>query len=949
MTSSLVSHAIRQCSDWIFALDVERRVLFQSESCRTILVGDDHGPFQLKYPGNAAAETFDALIERVLTTGESGQQEIWMQVSAGIQLPVEVHVSRFHGETEATGGVLVVGHDISDRTRAEHKRFAVEKQFRALYESSRDAILTVEPTIGFLAGNPSAVALFGCQNEAELIALSPSTTSPERQPDGRFSDEKAAEMMSHAIERGSHLFDWMHRKVSGDCFWAEVLLTRMDRDGAPILQASVRDITDRRVAADQIRALNQELEQRIAERTSELIESSERTHKLIDAASDAVVTIDDHSLILEWNPAAERIFGWSQSEAIGQKMHHLIVPEKFRPMHEAGMRRFIESGEGTIINQTIEVRALRRDGSEFDIELAIWPVKSGRSYTFSAFLRDISQRKKVEIRQIEQTEQIRVQRDVLMELAQIDKTDFSSALARILQASARTLKVRRVSFWRLDEHLKFIECSQMHDEGSAESAEAIQGLRLDATDYPRYLEAIQKRQTLVVDDALTHPATSEFAETYLKPHGISSMIDVAIWFQGKSVGVVCHEHVGEARAWASEEVDFASSIATMISLALEASNRAQAEAELIRLQNDLRVTLSEREAVLENSSVGICLVRNQKFTWVNHTMQVLTGYSSDLLIGKPLSFVYPVAATSEFSRGLSARFGAGESYSMESQMECTNQSLTWTRLSGRALNRANLDEGSIWTVEDISERMRAEQEIRNALEKERELNELKSRFVSMTSHEFRTPLSTILSSAELLEHYSEKLPTQDRLDLYRSIETAVKRMTDMLNDVLIIGRAESENTGLQKTPLDVSEFCRDLAEQISRSAPPEVVITVHADTHAILMLDESILSHILSNLLSNAVKYSPSGGKVTFSVNCSPTHITFQISDEGIGIPEEEVPRVFDSFHRAKNVGNIPGTGLGLSIVKKSVDQHGGTIHVTSQVGMGTTFSVEIPLEVMDA
>jgi PAS domain S-box-containing protein len=363
-----------------------------------------------------------------------------------------------------------------------------------------------------------------------------------------------------------------------------------------------RDVSERKRAEEEIRSLNQDLEQRIAARTAELEETNERTRKLIETANDAVVTIDVDSIVIDWNGAAERMFGWSRAEALGQPMHHLIVPPEYRELHERGLRHFLATGQGKIANRRTEIRALHRDGHEIDIELSIWPVRTGSSYTFSAFVHDISERKHRLAQLKARNEQVRFQRDVLVTLAQLDKSDFAKALRDILRASADTLKVERTSFWRLADSGQWIECEQLflHSTGACDP-DAV-GMRLQACDYPEYFSSILQHQTLAAGDALAHPATAAFAETYLIPCGIASILDAAVWFQGHQIGVVCHEHLGEVRVWTPEEVDFAASIATMVSLALEASNRAQAEAELAQMRDRALEASKLKSEFLSNMS-----------------------------------------------------------------------------------------------------------------------------------------------------------------------------------------------------------------------------------------------------------------------------------------------------------------------------------------------------------
>jgi PAS domain S-box-containing protein len=249
----------------------------------------------------------------------------------------------------------------------------------------------------------------------------------------------------------------------------------------------------------------------------------------------------------------------------------------------------------------------------------------------------------------------------------------------------------------------------------------------------------------------------------------------------------------------------------------------------------------------------------------------------------------------------------------------------------------------------IIQRKRAETEIRQALEKERELNELKSRFVSMTSHEFRTPLNVIAFSAGLLESYGHRWSEEKKVLHFQRIQTTIKQMTRLLDDVLFIGKEEAGKLELNLAPLDLEKFCQELVEEVQLSVGSQHNITfVGQGTTMEADVDEKLVRQILSNLLSNALKYSPHGGSVTFTLSCQGETAVFQIRDKGIGIPLSDQPHLFESFHRASNVGTISGTGLGLAIVKKSVDQHGGSIAVDSKVGVGTTFTVTLPLSPLE-
>jgi signal transduction histidine kinase len=256
------------------------------------------------------------------------------------------------------------------------------------------------------------------------------------------------------------------------------------------------------------------------------------------------------------------------------------------------------------------------------------------------------------------------------------------------------------------------------------------------------------------------------------------------------------------------------------------------------------------------------------------------------------------------------------------------------------------DERDLHAAIEIALRRRlAESAVRVALEKERELGELKSRFWSMVAHEFRRPMTDISASAQLLEQYSHQLPEAKRREYLYLIQEAVRSMDGLLNDVLAVSRAERGGLKFEPAALNLEQFCRHLVEEMKFTSGEShpLILTMHGQCDEVC-LDKQLLRHILSNLLSNAIKYSPEGGTVYLDLTCSENRAVFQVRDTGIGIPPSDRQHLFESFYRAENVGDIPGTGLGLTMVKTCLELHGGQISVESEVGAGTTFTVILPL-----
>lgn len=258
-----------------------------------------------------------------------------------------------------------------------------------------------------------------------------------------------------------------------------------------------------------------------------------------------------------------------------------------------------------------------------------------------------------------------------------------------------------------------------------------------------------------------------------------------------------------------------------------------------------------------------------------------------------------------------------------------------------ALQRANEQ-----LKQEIAERQKAEAAALKALEAEKELNEFQSRFIAMISHEYRTPLTTILSSAELLERYSDKFTQEKKSQHLYRIQASANHLTQLVNDVLLISQIEAQGIEFNPILLDLPGFCQELVEDLKLMAGAKYTfIFDYQGELTQAYLDEKLLRQILGNLLSNAIKYSPQGGTVWFNCVGNQNQIIFRIQDEGMGIPSDDLPKLMQSFYRGTNVGTLPGTGLGLAIVQKCVNVHGGQITVESQIGVGTTFTVLLPLQ----
>ena len=850
---------------------------------------------------------------------------------------------------------------------------------------------------------------------------------------------------------------------------------------------------------------------------------------LLSSAPEPVLGMNAQGIVTAWNYGATHILGWTYEEAVGRHLSEMIISPKHRDAHEAGMKRYVETGEAKAINRIIEIEAQHKDGRIFPIELSIWQVSDDRSEGFGAYIRDVSERYRNQEVLRESEERYRSVVEHLGEgmfVAQGNRVVFSNAQAsQIMRVSNTQLLGSDPITWihpdDLEEILKLRqdlqdgqEVREQYEVRLASSESKVRWINIrpkqvvwgksratltffsEITDHKSMLGALKRseeRYRAVIEhvdsgmvvlqgDYLVYAnrRASEIARmdsaTLLKvgflhsvhpdDHAIildrrarrlagedvPSRYEVRLRFEDgtirwieigvsvvpwdgkpatitffsdvtdrKSMTHALHlseeryravvEHSGEGMVvvhdskfvfvnkraaemvqmsqedmlregylhrvhpqdhaivderrrkriagepvpdryeirlllpgdvlrWIEIGVSVVPWDGTQASLTFfsDVTERKYAEAEFQR-------TSSEREAILNTALVGIALSVDRRNLWVNEKFAEMTGYSRDELISRDCQDLYAdLRDWEQWGKQQNAAFKRTGSFSQERELRQRNGETLWVQMSGRCVRDYDPKGGVIWTFLDISDRIRAEQNTLAALEKEKELNELRSRFVSMTSHEFRTPLATILSSAELLKYYGDRLPESEKLDVIQTIENSVHRMTRMLDRVLLLGRVDAQMLQFEPTSLDLIPLCQSLVRDAVAQFPNGKCV-VEAKLPADLpkgQYDEKLLRHIFSNLLSNAIKYSPNGGLVVFDVRHDGSETIFTVSDQGIGIPAEEVPHLFESFHRASNVGDIQGTGLGLAIVKNSVDLHGGDITVHSSVNQGTQFVVRL-------
>jgi PAS domain S-box-containing protein len=383
-------------------------------------------------------------------------------------------------------------------------------------------------------------------------------------------------------------------------------------------------------------------------------------------------------------------------------------------------------------------------------------------------------------------------------------------------------------------------------------------------------------------------------------------------------------------------------------LQTEIAERQRTEAALREIEQLYRRAIASADAVPYRRDYA-----TESFTFIGEGIEKLTGYTAAEMTPQLWESLVEESSLQGELAGLPVdeavrRVRAGEfsRWRDDCRIRMKDGSIRWICDSSvEILSEGQKPTGSVGFLMDITERKRAEEELVKALALEKELGRLKGNFVSTVSHEFRTPLGIIMSSAEILDRYFDRLAPQARRDQLTAIHQAVQRMAGLMENVLVLSGAEAGRLAFHPAPLSLAAFCARLVEEVQTASPGCGPIEFEpTGLPAEATGDENLLRHIFINLLGNAVKYSPAGSPVKLRVRQEGGNAVFEVVDRGIGIPQDDRDRLFMAFHRGANVGHISGTGLGLSIVKRCVELHGGRIRFEGGPGGGTMFTVVLPL-----
>jgi PAS domain S-box-containing protein len=518
---------------------------------------------------------------------------------------------------------------------------------------------------------------------------------------------------------------------------------------------------------------------------------------------------------------------------------------------------------------------------------------------------------------------------------------FDERLRQILATCAATLRVERSSLWRFLDDRGTIVCEDLYEQAGRRH---VSGDRLGRDRFPSYFSALERERVIAASDARKDPRTSEFLDTYLEPLGIGSMLDVPLRKNDQTIGVLCVEHVGGARAWTYDEQNFAIAVANLIVVAMADAERLDALARLEESEARARLILdSAHDAFIGMNSEGKII------SWNAQAASTL-GWTHDEAVGRSLAeLIIPRGFREAHAAGLRRFHATGEAPVVNRRLEL------------RALHREGhefpieitistpmrADKGFFFGafLRDISERLRHEEELRKAKEAAETATRAKSEFLANMSHELRTPLNGVLGYTQLLQRDRGLSATQrEALD---AISACGAHLLDLINDVLDLSKIEAGRIEVDAVPTDLQQVALDLRYVMAERAERKglrFTIEIAASVPRRLMLDGRHVRQVLLNLLGNAVKFTTQG-EVRLAISApDPARIRFEVTDTGIGIEADYLTVVFQAFRQTRAGAAAGGSGLGLTISQRLVKAMDGQLDVESVPGRGSRFSFELPL-----
>ena len=697
--------------------------------------------------------------------------------------------------------------------------------------------------------------------------------------------------------------------------------------------------------------LQNEIEQRkIAEQYH--LNSEEKYRKIIDNIDLGLVEVDNDEKILYANESFLRLMGYDIDELIGKRASQVFVNTDDQGVTERLHAENQRRKQG--LSSHYELPITDKTGSTKWAIVSGAPIKDGKGEVVGSvgIHLDITEKKEREISERKLLAKLAEQNSQLNEKQRYLKgiNDFAAKLMgtdgienivkEIIHSISEQFEFPHCCVYLLDQdRTRLIRFS-----GEAGDQKIFRGKDLHVVPLGKEIMGLASW------DGQPRVINNPFRENeYVCSNGkAGSIMTAPIVSDGEILGVLSSEHP-QKEYYTREHLDtfktLANLSATKIKNAIIQEKRRQVERALFESESKLRLIIeSALDAVITIDLEG-------KITEWNPQAEILFGYTKEEALGNNMStLIIPEKYRKGHQAGMERFRQTGETRVSNKRIEITGLHKEGQEFPIEISIKPVSIEGKTFFsafARDITQRKKAEQDMKTALDKQKDLNKMKSQFVAMASHEFRTPLTTIQTNIELLSHRmeNEELKARDKIDKsFGRISSELQRLTILMNEILLMGKIESGNIPFKPAPLSIKKLVYDVIDQSfsNQSDGRSVELNIQGDERDV-HIDPNIYTHVITNLVSNAFKYSMGAPNPALNVVFEQEHFEIHVQDHGIGIPEEDIPKLFNSFYRAENVGNIQGTGLGLSIVKEFVQLHRGKIKIKSQKDKGTTFSIHQP------
>lgn len=806
-----------------------------------------------------------------------------------------------------------------ERAVAERERTIAELRHQvtvgnAINASVGEGVITVDAAKRVTFVNPAAETLLGFSAD-ELRGRSFHRALHYRRPDGRPYPEEECPFLG-VLKTGEavHRNDESFVRKDGSVFPVSVTAAPIvGPEGVTGATFVFRDISERK-SAD------------FALRTAE-----NRKAAILNTSIDAIILSDHRGRIVDFNPAAEKIFGYHRADVLGRSMAELIIPERYRPEHNDGMRRFIETGTAGVMGERLELPALRADGSEFMAELAIAHIPDTNPPVFTAFLRDITMR-------LERERTLRVLSD-LNEATQ-PLTDPDEIMWTVANLLGRHLDANRCAYSEVlpNEDEFVITGDYTHETFS------IIG-RFRMSDFgAETMRVMRENKVLVIEDVERDDRLAGKREAF-RAIDTAAAICVPLHKAGRLVASLA-VHQKKPRHWTPTEIELVRVVANRCWDSLE---RAQALEALRESEERHRLII---ETVKDFAILSVDLAG--RITHWNPGAQEVFGWTEEEMLGQTLHRIYTPEDRAEAVPERELREAAVEGCAPDDRwhLRKDGRRIFLTGAARPIYDRKGDVIGVNKVARDITRRKQTEDELREAREHlEKTVQERTARlretvgeleaYSYSIAHDMRAPLRAMQGFSQiLLEEQSERLDPSGREHLQR-IVNAADRLDNLIQDILTYSKIARGDLKLE--PVDLDQLVVEMIDHYPNFQSPDAEVDVAHPLTPVLGHAAS-LNQCVSNLLANAVKFVAPGTRPRVRVWTEQRgdRVRLWVADNGVGISAENRQRIFDIFVRIHPDKAYPGTGIGLSIVRKAVERMGGAFGVESELGQGSRFWIEL-------